>query len=399
MIFDFLRRKKERRALEIDKLMEAVGKQDVKPMSLSTVYRCVAVISESVAMLPIVLYEVSGEAMRKLTALDHPLVSVLNSAPDSRMTRYTFLQAIVRSMLLRGNGFAYIERKRGAVSLIFLHPDIVEMIKKKGDNGQPYLVYKVKGFDRLLDASEVLHFVNLSDNGLVGESVLEHARRSLNIAGNAEGQAENYYNGDGMPSGILSIASRMTPEQKEANYKAWRDRMTNNPGGVMILEGTTQSYTPINISAADRQLLEVRSFSVQDICRFFGCSPVKAFDLTHSSYSTVEALQLEFLTDTLQPMLTNIEMELHRKLFYGADAAKYAIKFNTGELLRADKSSQAQYFSQLVQLGLMTPNEARIELNLPPMKGGNALYMQGAMMPIEQIINNNKNNNNGSQEA
>lgn len=393
MIFDFLRRKKEQRALEIDMLMEAVGKQDVKPMSLSTVYRCVAVISESVAMLPIVLYEVSGEAMRKLTALDHPLVSVLNSAPDSRMTRYTFLQAIVRSMLLRGNGFAHIERKRGAVSLIFLHPDSVEMLKKKGDNGQPYLVYKVKGFDRLLDASEVLHFINLSDNGLVGESVLEHARRSLNIAGNAEGQAENYYNGDGMPSGILSIASRMTAEQKEANYKAWRDRMTNNPGGVMILEGTTQSYTPINISAADRQLLEVRSFSVQDICRFFGCSPVKAFDLTHSSYSTVEALQLEFLTDTLQPMLTNIEMELHRKLFYGADAAKYAIKFNTGELLRADKSSQAQYFSQLVQLGLMTPNEARIELNLPPMKGGNALYMQGAMMPVEQIINNNKNNN------
>lgn len=392
MIFDFLRRKKERRALEIDKLMEAVGKQDVKPMSLSTVYRCVAVISESVAMLPIVLYEVSGEAMRKLTALDHPLVSVLNSAPDSRMTRYTFLQAIVRSMLLRGNGFAYIERKRGTMSLIFLHPDSVEMVKKKGDNGQPYLVYKVKGFERLLDASEVLHFVNLSDNGLVGESVLEHARRSLNIAGNAEGQAENYYNGDGMPSGILSIASRMTAEQKEANYKAWKDRMTNNPGGVMILEGTTQSYTPINISAADRQLLEVRSFSVQDICRFFGCSPVKAFDLTHSSYSTVEALQLEFLTDTLQPMLTNIEMELHRKLFYGADAAKYAIKFNTGELLRADKSSQAQYFSQLVQLGLMTPNEARIELNLPPMKGGNALYMQGAMMPVEQIINNNKNN-------
>ena len=90
-------------------------------------------------------------------------------------------------------------------------------------------------------------------------------------------------------------------------------------------------------------------------------------------------------------MLTNIEMELHRKLFYGADAAKYAVKFDTGELLRADKSSQAQYYSQLVQLGLMTPNEARIELNLPPMKGGNALYMQGAMMPVEHIINNNKN--------
>ncbi len=389
-LIDYFRRKVEKRTLEIEQLFEGV-KATPEPMSLSTVYRCVAVISESVAMLPINLYEVNGEAMRKLTPADHPLVSVLNNAPDSRMTRYTFLQAIGRSMLLRGNGYAYIKRSGGSVELCFIHPDNVKLIKRQDELGMPYLLYQVAGIDRLLDASEVLHFVNLSDNGLIGESVLEHARRSLNIAGNAEEQAENYYNGDGMPSGILSIASRMTPEQKEANYKAWRERMTNNPGGVMILEGTTQSYTPINISAADRQLLEVRSFSVQDICRFFGCSPVKAFDLSHSSYSTVEALQLEFLSDTLQPMLTNIEMELHRKLFYGAAASKYSIKFNTGELLRADKTSQAQYYSQLVQLGLMTPNEARIELNLPPMKGGNALYMQGAMMPIEQIINNNKN--------
>ena len=85
------------------------------------------------------------------------------------------------------------------------------------------------------------------------------------------------------------------------------------------------------------------------------------------------------------------EKELDALVRKQADAAKYAVKFDTGELLRADKSSQAQYYSQLVQLGLMTPNEARIELNLPPMKGGNALYMQGAMMPVEQIINNNKN--------
>lgn len=388
---DFFKRRKEQRALDIVSLIgDANGA--TQPMSLSTVYRCVAVVSESVAMLPINLYEVNGEAMRKLTAADHPLVATLNETPDNRMTRYTFMQAIVRSMLLRGNGYAYINRQGERVELCFIHPDNVQIVTSKDDLSMPIIRYRVKYFDRLLDASEMLHFVNLSDNGLVGESVLEHARRSLNIAGNAEQQAESYYNGDGMPSGILSIASRMTKEQKEDNYKAWRERMTNNPGGVMILEGTTQSYTPINISAADRQLLEVRSFSVQDICRFFGCSPVKAFDLSHSSYSTVEALQLEFLTDTLQPMLTNIEMELHRKLFYGAKSARYAIKFNTGELLRADKSSQAQYFSQLVQLGLMTPNEARIELNLPPMKGGNALYMQGAMMPVEQIINNNKKN-------
>lgn len=68
-----------------------VKKNKTTEMSLSTVYRCVKVISESVAMLPINLYEVNGEAARRLTAADNQLAAVLSSAPDSRMTRFTFL--------------------------------------------------------------------------------------------------------------------------------------------------------------------------------------------------------------------------------------------------------------------------------------------------------------------
>lgn len=369
-----------------------VKKNKTTEMSLSTVYRCVKVISESVAMLPINLYEVNGEAARRLTAADNQLAAVLSSAPDSRMTRFTFLTCVVRAMLLRGNAYAYIKRSAGKTELQLIHPDRVTLRKKKDDNDMPYLLYEVKGFDRMLDASELLHFVNFSDDGLKGESVLEHARRTLDIAHNADDQAESYYSGNGLPSGVLSITgARLSKEQREQNYKVWEERMSNNPGGVVILEGN-QTYTPINISAADRQLLEVRQFEVADICRFFGCSPVKAFDLSHSSYSTVEAMQLEFLTDSLQPLLTNIELELHRKLFYGSDFNRYMVKFNTSELLRADKSSQASYYAQLVQLGLLTPNEARIEMNLPPMRGGNVLYMQGAMMPVENLNNQTQNN-------
>lgn len=395
-MFKIFRKKEKRAALDINSIVES-SQPLTPPMALSTVYRCVAVISESVAMLPIYLYEQRGEAMYRLLSADNELVDVLNVAPDARMSRYTFMASLVRSLLLRGNAYAYPVRNRHneVTELKYIHPDRVSIVARQDDEGTPYLLYRVTGMSRMLDSSELLHFIYNSDNGLVGESVLQHARRSLNIAGNAENQAKNYYTGNGMPSGVLTIQGRMTDEQRKQNYEVWESRMESKPGGVIILEGT-QNFTPINISAADRQLLEVRAFSVADLCRFFGCSPVKAFDLSHSSYSTVEAMQLEFLTDTLQPMLVNIEMELHRKLFFGADAKKYAIKFNTAELLRADKSSQAQYYSQLVQLGLLTPNEARIELNLPPMKDGNALYMQGAMQPLSNL-NNQNNQSNGNE--
>jgi len=75
------------------------------------------------------------------------------------------------------------------------------------------------------------------------------------------------------------------------------------------------TYEPITVNPEDSQLLETREFNVVDICRFFGVSPVKAFDLSHSSYSTVEATNLSFLTDTLSPMLEKIELEFERKLY------------------------------------------------------------------------------------
>jgi HK97 family phage portal protein len=355
--------------------------------NLPAVYRCVSVIAQSVASLPLYLYEVNGEAMYKLTATDNELAGVLNDWPDGRMTRYNFLAALTTSMLLRGNGYAWIDRRGDVPQLVFLHPDRVKPVEFTDEFGNPRLQYSVKGFDRYLEADELIHVLNGGQSGLVGVSTLTYAAHTLGIAIGAEQQAKRFFEGAGQPSGILTVNGRMDEETRRKNYNIWEQRLADKPGGVMILEGPTMNYQPISVSPADAQLLESREFSVIDICRFFGVSPVKCFDLTKSSYSTVEATQLSFLTDTLQPILVNIEQELKRKLFIGSGRNRYAVKFGTEELLRADKSSQASYFAQLVQLGILTPNEARIQMDLQPMAGGNKLYMQGAMMPVERINN------------
>ncbi len=96
-------------------------------------------------------------------------------------------------------------------------------------------------------------------------------------------------------------------------------------------------FQPITVNPADAQLLETRAFNVVDICRFFGVSPVKAFDLSKSSYSTVEATELAFLTDTLSPLIEKIEEELERKLYKPSEKASIDVRFDTSALLRADK--------------------------------------------------------------
>lgn len=150
-------------------------------------------------------------------------------------------------------------------------------------------------------------------------------------------------------------------------------------------------FQPITVNPADAQLLETRQFNVIDICRFFGVSPVKAFDLSKSSYSTVEATQLAFLTDTLNPLLQKIELEFERKLYKPSERSSVDVRFDTSILLRADKASQAEYYNKLFQIGVITPNEIRKALDLEPLDGGDKSFVQVNVQTLENAVKNEEN--------
>lgn len=82
-----------------------------KPMLLSTVYRCVDLISDSVGVLPFKVYNIDSDGF-KSEAKNHPAYELLNLEPNENMTRYTFLKTLMASVLLTGNGYAYIKEER-----------------------------------------------------------------------------------------------------------------------------------------------------------------------------------------------------------------------------------------------------------------------------------------------
>ena len=102
----------------------------------------------------------------------------------------------------------------------------------------------------------------------------------------------------------------------------------------------------------------------------------KPDNLSKSSYNTIEQMQLAFLTDTLQPLLEKIECEFQRKLYKPSEKDNITVRFSTAPLLRADKQSQANYYNTLFQMGVMTINEIRRELDLPHLENGNTSFVQ-----------------------
>jgi HK97 family phage portal protein len=371
-------------------------------MLLSTVYRCVDVISDAVAQLPLETYNIDAAGF-KSPAIHHPAFRLMNEEPNEDMTRFTFFKTLVVSMLLRGNGYAYIERDHlgNAMQLVYLpatHVSVEWVLDAKGIQRKRY---RVTGFRELVEPKEMIHLLNFSYDGIIGVSTLTHARQTLGIATDSEAHAAGFFRSGASTAGILTVEGpKLSDAQKEQNYAVWEKRVnptTGRPNGIAILDGNMK-YQPITINPKDAQLLESRMFNVIDICRFFSVSPVKAFDLSKSSYSTVEATQIAFLTDTIAPIITKIELELQRKLFLPSERSRLKIEFNTNAFLRTDKAAQAAALKDQFLIGGLTPNEARKENNRPRLENGDEAFVQVNVQTLKRAIENPVSSNKFPEE-
>ena len=99
---------------------------------------------------------------------------------------------------------------------------------------------------------------------------------------------------------------------------------------------------------------------------------------------------MDFLTNCLQPRLTNIEQELNRKLLLRREkqVLKMHFAYDTEDLLRCTKTEMAQYYRDMINNGVMTVNEVRRKLDLEPVEGGDENYIQLNMTTLTGVANN-----------
>ena len=370
-----------------------------KAMLLSAVYRCTEVISDSVAQLPLEPYRIDSDGC-KIKFTSHPTYNLLTREPNKNMSKFTFLKTMVVSMLLTGNAYALIDRdeKGNAKALYYIPTELVTILKPQ--NITDTISYSITGMKSVVEDCNMIHILNFTSDGYEGVSTLTYARKTLGLAMDAEANAEGFFKGGANVAGILKSNAPLTTKQKESLKSSWNSAFNGNtgtPNGVAVLDADLD-FQAVTVNPSDAQLLETRQFNVIDICRFFGVSPVKAFDLTKSSYNTIEQMQLAFLTDTLQPLLEKFEGEFQRKLYKPSEKDNVVVRFSTAPLLRADKQSQANYYNTLFQMGVMTINEIRQELDLPHLENGNTSFVQVNVQTLKTATSDKPDNTNTIKE-
>ncbi|RCA40064.1 phage portal protein [Escherichia coli] len=358
-----------------------------KAIQLSAVWACVRLLSESISTLPLKIYVRQPDGSRK-AATDHPAYSILCRRPNSEMTPSRFMLMVVASICLRGN--AFIEKKFIANRLVSLVPLLPQnMVVKRLTTGALEYKYTENGSERVIPVKNIMHIRGFGLDGVCGMMPMKTGRDVIGSAMAVEESAAKIFEQGLQSSGFLTAEQALNDEQRE-RLRKYMARFTGskNAGKIMVLEGGLK-YQGVTMNPEDAQMLESRSFSIEEICRWFRVPPFMVGHTTKQSSwaSSLEGMNLQFLTHTLRPLLVNIEQEIGRCLL-DSDDDVFA-EFSVEGLLRADSAGRAAYYTSALQNGWMSRNDVRRLENMPPIEGGDIYTVQLNLTQLKNLENSN----------
>jgi len=338
-------------------------------MQSASVYACLKVLSESVGMLPLCIYD-KGINGARTPAENHPLYELLHEQPNEYQTTIEFLEMMVLHLNLRGNAYAYINRTRSGrvVELIPLHPDMV-YVNMDASGQVLYQAGTENGARRTLDRSEILHVKGLTINGWLGISPISYARESIGLSLATEKFGGQLFRNGAKMGGILEHPGKLSDEAYKRVKNSFDEATSGENSHKTALLEEGMKFSKVSMSADDAQFLETRKFQQVEIAGVFRVPPHLIMNLDRATFANIEHMSLEFVQYSLMPWLTRIEKAIRRDVFSAQDKKNNTIKFDVSALLRGDAASRSAYYASGIMNGWLTRNEARAKEYLNPLDG------------------------------
>lgn len=328
-------------------------KYQYDPLSISTVFNCMNIISNNLAKIP-------WELKKDKETVNHMYLDTL--LEDSNLTSFIFIKQMILDVLKEGDGYAYIYRDSGGnpISLrYFNYHQVIPFYDEQKDR----LLYQIPllGKRKYIEPVNVIHFIMNSNDGITGRGVLQFAHNALDICGYTDKATKEYFKNGMTVQGIIKSPTRNV---QESERKKIRSGWMNTEGGIRMLEGGLE-YQQVQSSSKEAELTSNRMQNAIEICRFFGISPVLVGDLSHTVYNQIEQAQLDLVQNTLSPYITMMEKELNRKLLTINERKIYYIDLDEDTLIKQDKKSFIDSIGSLTDKGIITRNEGREQLGYP----------------------------------
>ena len=348
-------------------------------MTVPEYYKCTKIISERIASMPLLMYSINTGVQDKANIYKpdrrreviHPTLALLRK-PNAWATYFTLLRTWVYHYATWGNGYIVIEVDNNGTptGLYNRHPsDVIPYEVKQGD--QYEIWYKDFTTGTIYPSDQVLHLADISDNEILGYSkVSRHAKTigkskaALNLVNTlfTDGAhikyAVEYPSGEGPDS----------PDQIDALHKHWK----NTYGGIeksdipaVITNGGSIKQIQADMPLGDAQYLEGEKLTSRQIRDIFGVPSIE-------DYASREDYMNDLHDFGLAPIMRMIVEQISTSVLLTDPT--YYIKFDRHS--HADLDTLGKYLTDMVRGSLMTVNEGRDLIDMPPVDGGDSIMVQ-----------------------
>jgi HK97 family phage portal protein len=358
-----------------------------------TLYACLNRISQDIGKLPFALKRRLASGIWKVDDANTSYWPVLRK-PNHYQTAQQFREAWVLSKLTHGNTYVlkgYDER--GVVNRLWvLDPDrVMPMVSDSGDvfyqlnypSAANLLPADYPNEQLTIPARHIIHDrLNCFHHQLIGVPPVCAAHwpavKNLKILKDAT----TFFANGAQPGGILTAPAGMSDEDAAAVKAYWDENFTGDNRGKVGVIGADMKFTAFAFKAADSQLVEQMRYSDEQICQPFGIPPFKIGIGSIPAGLGVDAINQLYYADALQAHIEAMENLLDEGL---GVKSPLGIELELEPLLRMDVGKQAEVMTKLTSGGIATPNEGRLPFNLPPLLGGDTVYMQQQDYPLDQV--------------
>lgn len=336
---------------------------------VSAVYACVQAISETVASLPLILFQRTGDDRERAT--DHPLYRVLHDQANPEQTALEFRELMQANVLLRGNAFARIVRGLdGQVTELWpINPDRMKVLRVGA--ALAYEATEGDGTVRRYLAHEILHLRHrIGDDGVMGVSPIAAARGVVELAIAERDHGVGTFTNGAKLLGLLKFPGKLKAEQREAIKASWSSQYSGagNAGRTAVLEEGVD-FQPVSMTLEDAEWIAARQFSVEEVARLFRVPPTVIGDLRNGNYSNSVEMARQFVTQTLRRHLVAWEQAIAAKCLTEAGRRTYFAEHQVEGLLRGDSANRADFYDKGIKAGWLLKSEARRLENLPAIDG------------------------------
>lgn len=364
--------------LKLFNLGNSVSVSPENAQRLSAIGACIGLLGDSMSTLPLHHFKKTTEGRARVEG--SIIEKLFNATPSQNWTSASMIQWWVRCNILRGDAITEIIRDRtgNPIALIPYHPDRVEWKLINGD-----LIYRfspLTGNPYNRSSDDVLH---IPGNGFDGEKSMSaisyDANNSIGLGLAINQYGKKFFENGASPKHLFETESDMDVEQIDRFRDVYDSRYSGpaNAGRPMILtEGL--KLRELSMTSVDAQLLETLKYTVIDIARACRVPPVLigAQETTSSWGSGVAEIKQGFVTFNLEPKSNLWAQEIQRKLIRNDTEF---VEHDFKGFLRGDTKSEFEALRQSIGgsngPGWLTINEARKVVNMPPVDGGDTLYI------------------------